>query len=128
MPFVFFLVTVYCVIQSIRRFGNKRPPMYIQKDPNISPEQIAVWSHWNGYSLLFWAACSMFIGGAMIFYDSALRIVFYVLAALTAAGGFYFGMRGSAALRQKVEGFKKSSGSKCGKQNKKRRNSHKKGK
>lgn len=129
MAIAFFLVTVYCVVQSIRRFAGKRPPLYIQKDPTIKPEQIAVWSRWNGYSLLFWAVCSLMVSAAMFFAAYKAHIIFYILAALAAAGGIYFAMRGSAALRNKVQGFKKTKGaSKCGKQNKKRRNSRKYGK
>ena len=97
MSIVFLLAAAYCLIQAFRRFANKRPPMFIEKDPTLVYGQIRAWSRLNGYSLLFWTAFAVTMAAYMLFYHWAILI----LLVLFAAGGVLFSMKGSAVLHDK---------------------------
>lgn len=102
MGILFFMVGIYCFIQSVRRFAGKRPPFYIEKDPDITEEKLAEWNKCNGYSMLFWGCCSLMLSLSGIFG----YLVFNILAGLAAAAGIWFALKGSNAIHTKRPGRK----------------------
>lgn len=95
MGLLFILVAIYCVFMALRRFSGQRPPLYIEKDPNITAAQVKVWNRFNGYSMLFWAGFAAFLGCNWL-----LDIwYFYIPAAVCAVGGILMSLKSSAVLR-----------------------------
>jgi len=102
MILLFLLGSAYCIFRAVRHFLNKRPPMYVEKDPNINSGQVRAWNHEMGYSMIFWAGFAVIM--ASYLYFEAWPIL--IPMGLVAAGGVYFSMKGSAILRDKSGKYK----------------------
>lgn len=117
MVILFMLCALYCLYLAIRRFSGKRAPYYIEKDPDITDEQKAVWSRFNGYSMLFWAGFALLFA-TEIFLDAW---PFFIPMGICAAGGVFMSLRASNELRKEPkQGFHQPKGS-SGKKNKKKK-------
>ena len=103
MVILFVVCAFYCLYLAFRRFTGKRAPYYIEKDPDITEEQKALWSRYNGYSMLFWSGFAFLFAAEIFFADWP----FYIPMGICAAGGAYMSLRASNELRkQPKEGFR----------------------
>ena len=116
MPILFMLCAIYCLYLAIRRFSGKRAPYYIEKDPDITDEQKALWSRYSGYSMLFWAGFALMFATELFFGWWP----FYIPMGLCAAGGVFMSLRASNELRkQPQKGFREGAPQKKKKKKKK---------
>ena len=102
MAIVFVFVSAFCIYRAMRNFMNKRPPMYVEKDPDVTEAQVKDWNRNTGYSMLFWAGFSLTMSALLLF--NIWPIIIPLV--LTAAGGAYFSLKASAILRDKSDKYK----------------------
>lgn len=98
MAILFVITALYCIYRAVRCFLNKRPPMYIEKDPDINSVQIREWNRNMGYSMLFWTAFALSMSAVMLFDIWPILIP----VVLTAVGGVFYSMKASSVIRDKT--------------------------
>lgn len=97
---VFFVLAAYCLLTGVRRLCGQRPPYYVEKNTELTPEQIRQWSRFTGFSTLIWAAAAALLGCNRLFG----MWLFLVPAALCALGGVALSLKASALLHRDTNG------------------------